>query len=112
MERRSAWWAEPPAWAIIDLGREEEIDRVWIQPWWVDGENGRAYQYTIDAATTRTDDPLAMDHWQTVVDMSANRQPAVEAGTWHRFPPVRARYIRIKDLNNLCEIKVYRVAKP
>ncbi|MHC4199401.1 MAG: DUF4838 domain-containing protein, partial [Planctomycetota bacterium] len=102
--KTSAWWAEPPYSAEIDLGEEHEIDTIWLQPWWDDGANGRAYKYTIEASTDAKS-------WRVIIDESGNTTPHTEEGELRTFAPVTARHIRIGGLRHLCEIKVYRTRK-
>lgn len=101
----SAWWGTgDPRWIEVDLEEEYEIGEIWLQPWWDDGDNGRAYRYTVTvSADGRT--------WKQVVDESRNTTPHTAAGETHTFDPLPARYVRVTGISHLCEVKVYRAAR-
>jgi hypothetical protein len=99
--KSSAWWAAAPPWATIDLGKEYEIDHIWVQPWWDEGPNGRVARYTVESSVDGKE-------WKQVIAWSNNEVPSTGDGDIHRFDPVTARYVRIKGLDYLCEFQVYR----
>lgn len=105
LDQESAWIGDgTPAWLDVDLGTSAVIDRVHIFFFW-DGE--RYYQYKIEVS------PNGM-RWKTVADGSANTTPATARGVLLRFPPVKARYVRVNLLKSsaesgapLVELRVY-----
>ena len=101
--KNSAWWAAGnPRWGQIDLGKATNIGQIWLQPWWDDQPNGRAVKYTIEVSVDGK-------NWKQIIDWSKNNTPSTAGGDLHRFKPVMARYIKIKNLQWLCEIKVYKL---
>lgn len=98
----SAWWGKGnPQWVQVDLEKEYEVDEIWLQPWWDNGENGRAYKYTIEAS-------INGKTWQRIVDRSKNTTPHRDVGESYILNPFKVRYVRVTGINHLCEMKVYR----
>lgn len=99
------WAAGPgPHWVQIDLQEPTQVSRIVVYPY-VDGE--RYYQYTVSVSADG-------QNWQTVADMSSNREPSPRRGFTHRFPAVSARYVRVSMTFNsanpsmhLYEVRVF-----
>ncbi|MCY2925464.1 MAG: discoidin domain-containing protein [Planctomycetota bacterium] len=103
------WGTIPaPQWWRVDLEKEYAIDRVQVVPYF-DGH--RYYQYTVEVST---DDKA----WALVADASKNTTPGDEKGYTHKFPPVKARYVKVNVLKNsdnpaihLVEVRVFEAGQ-
>ena len=107
----SGWWGRPsrgPRWFQVDLGEPTRIDSVHVFWYWGDG---RHYRYTVEVSA----DAKA---WSQVADMRRTRKPCTAAGSFHKFQPVAARYVRLNNIVNssntschLVELRVYAEGK-
>jgi hypothetical protein len=103
--RDDAWFGDRwPSSIEVDLGQELLINAVRVVFYW---DGTRFYQYTVEGST----DGQA---WNALADNSANARPATEKGLVHRFPPVKAKLVRLNILKNsvneavhLAELQVY-----
>jgi HEAT repeat protein len=96
----SAWWAAAPYWVTVDLQKPTEIGQIWIQPWWDEGDAGRVSKHHVEVST----DNLS---WHTIADLSDHTTPSTAAGHTHRFEPSIVRYVRVKNVRQICEIRVF-----
>jgi len=81
------WLGYPnPCSLTIDLGACKLLNRVDVAPFWAAHQ---PTQYAVDLST----DGVA---WIQVVDATKQTDPPTEAGTIHRFPVRKARYIRVR----------------
>ena len=79
-----------PAWLEVDLTKVHSINRVKIFTYY---DGGRHYQYTIEASVDGKS-------WKDIVDESKNTKASTAEGVEHKFPPIKARYVRINLLKN------------
>ena len=86
------YWGTIPApqWLKVDIQGEYMIDRVQVVPYF---DGGRFYQYTVEFSTDGKT-------WTQVVDASKNTVPGTEKGYLHKFPPTKARYLKVNMLRN------------
>jgi hypothetical protein len=84
------WSDKVNGWIIIDLQREETIDKVKVYTYW---DNSRYYQYLIEFS----DDGI---HWKKAVDYSHNTTVAQADGYIHYLNHLATRYIKITMLYN------------
>jgi hypothetical protein len=105
LDKNAAWFgAKWPSWYQVDLKKPVEINAVRLV-FYYDGK--RYYQYTVETS-------LDGKTWQQVADNSKNDKPATQAGLFHAFEPVKARYVRLNILKNsvneavhVVEVEVY-----
>ncbi len=103
--RDDAWFGERwPSSLEIDLGQELLLNAVRVVFYW---DGTRYYQYTVEGSADG-------QTWTLLADQSANTRPATEKGRVHRFPPARARLVRLNILKNsvneavhVVEVQVY-----
>ncbi len=104
-DKNSAWFgAKWPSWLQVDLGYLATVNRAQVVFYY---DEKRFYQYEVQVSADEKT-------WTTVADMSANDQPATQAGVLHSFDAIKARYVRVNVLKNsvneavhLVEVKVY-----
>ena len=90
-ENWSGWHnSGAPQWLEVDLLEVHHIDRVKAVTYY---DEVRYYQYKVEVSEDGK-------NWQQVADMSKNTRPSTEAGETFRFPPLKARYVRIHMLKN------------
>ncbi len=90
-DNTSGWHADPfPQWLQVDLKKEYSINRMKLYTYF-DGR--RSYQYTIEVSRDGKT-------WNQIVNMTKNVKPSQKNGDEHNFESVRARYVKVKMLNN------------
>jgi len=90
---RERYWdssAGAPQWLEVDLEQSRSIAGILLWTYW-DGE--RSYQYKVEVSNDA-------QRWKSIVDASANQDPATEDGYRHEFAATTARYLRVTMLRN------------
>jgi hypothetical protein len=102
MANREVHWAATPypQWWQVDLGSVRALERVRVVTYWDDGDLRRFYRYRVLLSADG-------EHWETVADCSTNQEPAGPAGREHRFPPHKARWVRVEMLYNSANAGVH-----
>ena len=97
-----------PTWLQVDMQRVAEIDTVRAIFYW---DGSRTYSYNIEVS----EDGKA---WKRVADVPDNKQVSTAQGFTHRFPAVKARYVKInvtqgwgKRYVHLVELEAYAAGK-
>lgn len=82
---QSSWWGAGSKWVQVDLGKETEINSIWVVNFW---EQNCYHQYYVEVSRDG-------EKWQRVIDMTDSTLPAHESGELHRFGTTQARYVRM-----------------
>ena len=97
-----------PTWLQVDMQRVAEIDTVRAIFYW---DGSRTYSYNIEVSEDG-------QTWKRVADVPDNKQVSNAQGFTHRFPAVKARYVKInvtqgwgKRYVHLVELEAYAVGK-
>ena len=97
-----------PTWLQVDMQRVAEIDTVRAIFYW-DGSG--TYSYNIEVSEDGKE-------WKRVADVPDNKQVSTAQGFTHRFPAVKARYVKInvtqgwgKRYVHLVELEAYAAGK-
>ncbi|NQZ58450.1 MAG: discoidin domain-containing protein [Lentisphaeraceae bacterium] len=79
-----------PHWQV-DLASIKEFSQIHLYDFW---ENNRYSGYIIEVSDDK-------QKWQRIIDMSDTPLPAHFNGTLHKFPSIKARYVRLKILSTI-----------
>ena len=97
-----------PTWLQVDMQRVAEIDTVRAIFYW---DGSRTYSYNIEVSEDGKE-------WKRVADVPDNKQVSTAQGFTHRFPAVKARYVKInitqgwgKRYVHLVELEAYAAGK-
>ena len=106
VDRDHFWDAGPyPQWWEVELKEPEKIKELQLFTYW---DDGRYYQYTIDASVDGKT-------WTKVVDASKNKEIATKDGYTHLIKPIIAKWFRVNMLfdsaNEGVHISEFRVYK-
>ena len=97
-----------PTWLQVDMQRVAEIDTVRAIFYW---DGSRTYSYNIEVSEDG-------QTWKRVADVPDNKQVSTAQGFTHRFPAIKARYVKInvtqgwgKRYVHLVELEAYAAGK-